>query len=219
MKTSLMIAALLSLMISKSSHAAVVIDNLATGSQSYSASLSGPSASIRFFGPFVNREVAFSFTSGSVDTLLTQFEFTTGVGAGTLNTIDVTLSTGILAPGGMNSILLGSVTPPSNSPGTQLLSISPALPPMLLANTLYWIHFTVPSGSSIYTISNSDAPVSAPGWSLGSTWLQDPNNPWNELNSGPLAKVRLTVDSIPEPSAALLGGIGLLLLLRRNRCA
>lgn len=217
MKNSILFAALLSLVISNSSQAAVVIDNLAAGTQSFSASLSGPSASIRFFGPFVNREVAFSFTSGTADSILTQFEFTTGVGAGTLNPINVTLSTGLLAPGGINSLLLGSVAPLSNSPGTQLLSVIPTLPPTLLANTLYWIHFTVPTGSSIYTIANSDAPVQAPGWNLGSTWLQDPNNPWNELNSGPLAKVRLTVDSIPEPSAMLLGGLSLLFLMKRRR--
>lgn len=220
MNISLILATALGLIANTTSRASVVIDNLATGTQSSSTSLSGPTAFIRFFGPFANREVSFSFTTDSNDSMLTELAFTLGIGSIQLDPIQVTLSTGSSAPGGSNPIVLGSVAPTSLTPMTQLLTVTPAQPTALSANTQYWVLFSVPSGSSIYTIGNSDAPVIEPGWTLGTTWYRNPNTTWEELDSGPLAKVRLSVETVvPEPSCALLGGISMLLLLKRKRPA
>jgi hypothetical protein len=196
------------------SNAAVVIDNLATGSQSFSLSLSGPTATGFFGGSFADREVAFSFTSGDYDTTLNKIEFYVSIGKPILGPIQMTLSTGSSVPGGNDSVVLGSVTPASTSPTVQLLEITPLIPATLTANTLYWIHVTVPSGGAVYSFANTNTPQTESGWSLGNSWSRTPSTAWSELDSGPVARIRLTV---PEPSSALLGGLGLLLLLKRKR--
>lgn len=195
----------------------IAIDNLAVGSQSFSASLSGPTATSFFGGDFSDREVAFSFTTGSIDAYLTELKFVTSIGNAQLSPIQLTLSTGTSVPGGVNPVVLGSVAPASSSPITQTLTVGPTIPPVLLANTTYWIHMTVPTGGGIYSIANTNTPIAEPGWSLGTTWLQDPLDPWSELTSGPVARIRMTVETIPEPQAALLGGLGIIALLRRRR--
>jgi hypothetical protein len=196
------------------SNAAVVIDNLATGSQSFSLSLSGPTATGFFGGSFADREVAFSFTSGDYDATLNKIEFYVSIGKPILGPIQMTLSTGSSVPGGNDSVVLGSVTPASTSPTVQLLEITPVIPATLTANTLYWIHVTVPSGGAVYSFANTNTPQTESGWSLGNSWSRTPSTAWSELDSGPVARIRLTV---PEPSSALLGGLGLLLLLKRKR--
>lgn len=196
------------------SNAAVVIDNLATGTQSFSLSVSGPTATGFLGGSFADREVAFSFTTGAYDTTLNMIEFYIAIGKPVLSPIQMTLSTGSSVPGGIDPVVLGSVTPASTSPTVQLLEIAPFIPASLTANTLYWIHVTVPSGGAVYSFANTDTPQIESGWGLGNTWSRTPSSSWSELNSGPVARIRLTV---PEPSSALLGGLGLLLLLKRKR--
>lgn len=196
------------------SQAAVVIDNLATGTQSFSLSLSGPTATGFFGGSFADREVAFSFTTGGYDTTLNKIEFYISIGKPILSPIQMTLSSGSSVPGGIDPVILGTVTPASVSPTVQLLDITPAIPATLTANTQYWIHVTVPSGGAVYSFANTNTPQIESGWSLGNTWSRTPSSAWSELDSGPVARIRLTV---PEPSSVLLGGMGLLLLLRRKR--
>lgn len=194
---------------------AVVIDNLAAGTQGFAASLSGPTA-VGFFGfPFANREVAFSFTSGPDLVRLTQMDFVVNI-TSSASPIQLMLSTGSSVPGGNDPVLIGSVAPAGNSPTTQTLTVVPASAIFLQPGTLYWVHFTVPSGSGNYTFNNGNAPVVDPGWSLGNTWSRSSStSAWSELTSGPQARVRLTV--VPEPSALLLGACGLLAVLRRRR--
>jgi len=200
------------------SRGAVVIDNLTIGSQSSSQSLSGPSAVSGFFGaPFPDREVAFSFLTGNSQYQLNSLEFAVAIGGGSLSPIMVTLSTGTLAPGGINPFSLGMVAPTSNSPTNQILAIVPTTATILEANTLYWIHYTVPTGNALYSIANSNTPTVDPEWTLGNSWSRTPTSPWSELDSGPVPRIRMTVTPIPEPAASLLGGIGCLLLLRRRR--
>ncbi|OYV06069.1 MAG: hypothetical protein CFE26_08310 [Verrucomicrobiales bacterium VVV1] len=196
------------------SNAAVVIDNLAAGTQSFSLSVSGPTATGFLGGSFADREVAFSFSTGAYDTTLNKIEFYIAIGKPILSPIQMTLSTGSSVPGGIDPVVLGSVTPASTSPTVQLLEITPVIPASLTANTLYWIHVTVPSGGAVYSFANTDTPQIESGWSLGNTWSRTPSSSWSELSSGPVARIRLTV---PEPSSALLGGLGLLLLLKRKR--
>jgi hypothetical protein len=216
MKASLILAAIFGLVATGISNAAVVIDNLATGNQSFSMSLSGPTATGFLGGPFADREVAFSFTTGSYDTTLNKLEFYIAIGKPILGPIQMTLSTGTSVPGGIDPVILGSITSTSTSPTIQLLEIAPTIPVDLTANTLYWVHVTVPTGGALYSFANTDTPMVESGWSLGNTWSRTPLSTWSELDSGPVARIRLTV---PEPSSALLGGLGLLLLLRRNRRA
>lgn len=194
---------------------AVVIDNLAAGSQGFAASISGPSA-VGFLGfPFANREIAFSFTSGPDLVRLTQFDFMVNI-TSNASPIQVMLSTGSGVPGGNDPVLVGSAAPASTSPTTQTLTIVPAGSVFLQPGTLYWLHLTVPTGSGNYSFNNSNAPVVDPSWSLGNTWSRSSSTgAWSEITSGPQARVRLTV--VPEPSSLLLGSCGLLLALRRRR--
>lgn len=195
---------------------AVVIDNLATGTQSYSASISGPEAPGFFFGTFEDREVAFSFTTGSTAVYLTELTFVIAIGNSFRDPIQLTMSTGASVPGGVGPVVLGSVTP-ATSPTSQTLTLNPTVPPLLSASTLYWIHVTVPAGKAIYSFANTNTPVIEPGWSLGTTWEQSPLSSWSELTSGPRARIRMTVDPIPEPGAALLlGSLGAIVLVKRR---
>lgn len=194
---------------------AVVIDNFGTGTQGFAHSLSGPTA-VGFFGfPFADREVAFSFTTGPEEVWMTKLEFAINV-TSNASAIQLELSTGSAVPGGVDPVVIGSVAPASNIPTSQTLSISPLGGVHLEASTLYWIHLTVPSGSGNYSFSNNNVPVVEPGWSLGNTWSRTgTSGVWSELNSGPQARIRMTV--VPEPGVALLGSAGLLLVLRRRR--
>jgi hypothetical protein len=87
---------------------------------------------------------------------------------------------------------------------------------LLEASTRYWIHFTVDSGYGAYALNNTQSQVSEPGWTLEntSTYTYAQSN-WNELHSGPQARVRMTV--VPETTSPLLGSIGARLFFRRRR--
>jgi PEP-CTERM motif len=201
-----------------SANAAIIIDNLASGTQSSSQSLSGPTAT-GFFGPtpFVNREVAFSFTTASTNVHLTDLTLQISLSKAILEPVRITMSTGSTVPGGTNSMILGDVTPSSSTPTSQLLTLIPSFQVLLAANTTYWMHLTVPTGAAVYSFQNTNSVVTEPGWSLGNSWSRDPSSSWNELSSGPQARIRMSVEPIPEPSAMLLGGCGLALLLRRRK--
>lgn len=204
--------------LSAASRAAVVIDNLTPGTLSFSQSLSGPTAT-GFFGlqPFADREVAFSFTTGSQDMFLTQLEFGIAIGKQILDPIQFTLSTGSSVPGGTNPIIIGSATPPTSTPTSQVLTLIPSLTVLLESNTQYWMHVTVPTGAAVYSFANTNNVSTAPGWSLGNSWSQSPGSPWSELDTGPQARIRMTAEPVPEPGACLLGGAAAILLLRRRR--
>lgn len=199
--------------------ATIAIDNLGAGTQGFAASLSGPTASFGIFGTFEDRQVAFSFVSGPAPVELTQLRFSINIGDVSIDPIQATLSTGGSVPGGINPITIGSAAPAAPTPVSQLMTIMPAAPIQLAANTSYWIHFTVPTGSAIYTINNSNAPVIEPGWSLGNTWYYAPDfgGSWTEVTSGPQARVELTVEAVPEPGSALLGLVAGGMALRRRR--
>lgn len=198
--------------------ATVVIDNLGAGTQGFAASLSGPSASF-VFGNFEDRQVAFSFVSGPAPVELTQLRFSINVGDISTDSIQATLSTGGSVPGGINPITIGSAAPAAPTPVGQLLTIVPVAPIQLTANTSYWIHFTVPTGTAIYTINNSNAPVIEPGWTLGNTWFFEPDfgGSWTEVTSGPQVRIEMTVEAVPEPSSTLLGLVAGVVALRRRR--
>ncbi len=201
-----------------SSSAAVVIDNLSLGTQSFSQTLSGPTATGFFFNnPMPDREVAFTFTTGGLNVYLTELSFGVAIGKAILDPIRLTLSKGSTVPGGTNPQILGEVTSPSSTPTNQILTLIPSLQVLLEANTQYWMHVTVPNGAAVYSFVNTNNQSLAPGWTLGNTWSQSPISPWSELTSGPQARIRMSVEAVPEPHAVLLGGVGCLLLLRRRR--
>ncbi len=200
------------------STAAVVIDNLSLGTQSFSQTLSGPTATGFFLPtPMPDREVAFSFTTAGTDVYLTEFAFGVSIGKAILDPIRLTLSKGASVPGGIDPQVIGEVTPPATTPTSQILTLTPSLQVLLEANTQYWMHVTVPVGAAVYSFANTNNPVIEPGWILENSWSQNPQSPWSELTSGPQARIRMTVDAVPEPQAALLGGFGMLVLLLRRR--
>jgi hypothetical protein len=218
MKTSCLLIPALCLLAHSPASAAVVIDNLTLGSQSSSQSISGPTAT-GFFGPtsFANREVAFSFTTASTSVYLTEIAFYVSLAKSILDPVRLTLSTGSTVPGGTNALILGEVAPATTTPTSQLLALAPSSQVQLAANTLYWMHVTVPVGAAVYSFQSTNSQIIEPGWALGNTWFQSPLSSWTEVTSGPQARIRLTVEPVPEASSALLGGCGVLLLLCRRR--
>ncbi len=199
------------------SAAYTAIDNIGNGSNAFSHTLSGPTATGFFMPvPFPDREVAYSFTTGAEDTYLDSLSFTLNTGKGILSPVQVVLSQGALAPGGMGSVTLGSVAP-SSSPANQVLTITPGFSTVLSASTSYWLHFTVPVGAALYSLPSSDGAVLASGWAMGITWYKTPSSAWTDGNASLGGDIRLNVTPIPEPSSALLGGLGVLILLRRRR--
>jgi hypothetical protein len=192
--------------------AAVVIDNLTPGTTNFASSITGPVGG-GFFSPPPNRQSAFSFITGNSQYTLDALEFLVNV-ANSSTGIQVALSTGSSVPGGTGTIVLGTAAA-ATSPVTQLLSVSPSTPVLLAASTRYWIHFTVTSGSGAYALNNTDNVIAATGWTLENTHEFAVSN-WNEITSGPQARIRLSATAVPEPTAPLLGGIGLLFLLRRR---
>ena len=204
-------------LLSHSPAATVVIDNMTPGTQGFAASLSGPAAEVFPFDPFPDRQVAFSFISGPGAVALSQLTFIIFLGDVYLSPIEATLSTGSAVPGGVAALSLGTVTPAA-APAGQVLSISPAVPIPLAPSTEYWVHFTVPAGAGLYSILNNNNPVLSSGFSLGNTWYYDPDSSWTDITSGPQARVRLSVEAVPEPGVALLGMLaGLAVLCRRSR--
>lgn len=198
--------------------AAVVINNLPFGSQGFSESLSGPDGQDFFGDPYVDREIAFSFTTGIANASLTEVAFLTSVGGNGTSPIQLELSTGSTAPGGTTPLVFGAATPTGSIPVTQLLTITPGSPVQLLANTQYWFRFTVPVGTDVYTILNTNTPVLTNGWSLGTTWRSAEGMPWEEINSTLSPRVRITaIEAVPEPGTLLLGATSLILLFRRSR--
>jgi hypothetical protein len=201
-------------------YAAVLIDNLPFGTQGFSENLSGPGGQDFFGDPFINREVAFSVTTGIYNTALTEVAFFASVGGNGVSPIELEISLGSTAPGGTNPVVFGTVTPIGPVPVTQLLAITPVAPVPLLANTQYWFRFTVPAGTDVYTILNTNTPVLTNGWSLGTTWRSEEGAPWEEVNGILSPRVRLTgIEAVPEPSGALLGAVSMVLLFRRSRRA
>jgi hypothetical protein len=198
-------------------NAALVIDNIGNGSNAFSSTLSGPTATGFFFPtPFENREIAFSFTTGTTETYLESLSMVMNIGKGILDPIQIALSTGASAPGGTGTVTLGSATP-VGSPANQTLTFMPTVPPVLQPSTLYWLHITVPSGAAVYSVPSSDGAVLASGWSLGTTWTKTPSTAWTEGNSILGGDIRLNASPVPEPGTAMLGSIGMLLLIRRRR--
>ena len=106
------------LAVASESNATVVINNLPFGSQGFAESLSGPDGQDFFGDPFADHEIAFSFTTGSVDATLTEIAFLASISGNGTSPIQLELSTGGSAPGGTNPIAFGSATPSGPTPVT-----------------------------------------------------------------------------------------------------
>ncbi|MEM9080393.1 MAG: choice-of-anchor R domain-containing protein [Verrucomicrobiota bacterium] len=193
--------------------AAVVIDNIAAGTQGFSTGVTGPTAGFGIF-TIPDNQTAFTFTSGPVaDTLLSLDVVINS--ADNSSPILATLSTGPNVPGGNNSVTIGSVTP-ATATGITTVTFSPTNGIALDPSTTYWIHFTVPSGSGNYTALHSNTPNESFGYALNNPWQLPTIGGWSELTSGIKPRIRMTT-AIPEPSAALLASLSTFFLLRRKR--
>ncbi|MGJ8695541.1 MAG: choice-of-anchor R domain-containing protein [Verrucomicrobiaceae bacterium] len=200
-----------------STHGAVVIDNIAVGTQSFATGISGPNAGGvgPIFAGSKNLESAFRFTTGPAGGDLTSLSLVISVADNT-SPIVATISTGPNVPGGTNPTALGSVLPAAPS-GITTISFVPGSGITLASNSEYWVHLTVPSGAGWYSMLNSNAPVESLGWDLDNSWNRPATGGWSEITSGPQARTRLEIASVPEPGAGLLGGLAFLVLLGRRR--
>lgn len=208
------LAAVAALGISTHAGAVVVIDNLTGGGSGFASTISGP-VSGGFFAAPAGRESAFSFITGTTDSYLSTLDVSVNISNNSVG-LQATISTGSSVPGGVNPLLIGTVTPASASPITQLLTFTPGSTILLESSTRYWIHLTVASGSGAYSFNNTQSQVIEPGWTLENTHFYELGL-WSEITSGSQARIRLDVTPVPEPGATALGGIGMLLLLRRRR--
>jgi hypothetical protein len=201
---------------SSSAMAVVVIDNLAAGTQGFAATVSGPVGG-GFFAPPPNGQAVFSFVTGMERSYLNSLSVSVNVSNGSQPLV-ATLSSGPTIPSVAGTIEIGSVAGTVGGPITQTLTFVPGSQLILEAATRYWVHFAVNAGNASYTLNNTNTPVVDPEWTLENTHFRSNSlSPWNELTSGPQARARLDVTVIPEPTAALLGGMGMLVLLRRRR--
>lgn len=202
--------------------AAVVLDAI-TGATlgGTSANITGPDTAISFFGsplPFPNNQAAVRFQTGAFPATLDQVDFRLNIqNATNIHPVQVVLSTGATAPGGTNPIVVGTVTPTPPGAFGQTLTVAPPGGIALAANTEYWLHFTTTGSNPFYSIASSDNVTSTGSWALTEVWRIQPPNPWTEI-AGLTPAIRLSAtETVPEPSAALLGLAGALLLLRRRR--
>jgi hypothetical protein len=205
-----------------SAEAVLVIDNFGT-SIGGSAAASGPTAA--FFGglsPFPDREAAFNFTTGGSNAYLNELQIILAVGDASSPMV-ATLSTGASVPGGTNPVALGTFAPVSALPTIQTATFTQTPSTILLtANTEYWVHLTVPTGAGIYTMSFSDTPTYSNGYALDEAWGYTPASGipptgWNLDGTSGVARIRLDVTPVPEPTAALLCGLGAIVLLHGRR--
>lgn len=202
--------------LSQAAQAVVVIDNLAAGTQGFAATVSGPTGG-GFFAPPPNGQAVFSFVTGTDRTYINSLSVSVNV-SNSSQPLVATLSSGPTIPSVAGPIEIGSVAGTVGGPITQTLTFVPGSQLILEAATRYWIHFAVNVGNGSYTLNNTNTPVVDPEWTLeNSHYRSNSLSPWNEVTSGPQARVRLDVTVIPEPAAALLGGMGMLVLLRRRR--
>lgn len=209
-----------------SASGALVLDAITNASLGgASTNLTGPDTSINLFGtpiPLPDNQVAVRFSTGAYAATLDQLDFALNLSnPNFLDPVQVTLSSGPTAPGGLSPITVGTATPVSTTLGgfTQVLTISPGAPVSLIPNTEYWLHFTVTGSQTFYALASSNTENAIGTWDFTEVWtLQPQTSPsWGPIN-GLTPAVRLhATESVPEPVTALLGSLGLLLVLRRRR--
>lgn len=198
--------------ITSDARAVVVIDNLTAGANSFATSITGPIGG-GFFAPPPNRQSVFSFVTGTDVSYLDTLQIVVNL-ANSSSGMQAAISTGSSVPGGTGETIVATVNA-ATSPITQTLTFTPMSTILLNAATRYWIRLSVPSGSGAFALNNTTGATTALGWTLENTHSYAPSS-WTELDSGPQARIRLSVTPIPETTSSMVGCIGVFLLLRRR---
>lgn len=206
-----------------SAPAAIVFDSITNGTfGGASTTITGPNSALIVFGtpsPFPNHEVAVEFQTGPLPSTLDQLEFALNTGLSpSTDAVDVSLSTGATAPGGAATVSLGSVSPTGSNP-TEILSITPTVPPSLAANSSYWLHFTTSGNAPLYSLAPIFGGGATGSWSINEVSILHPNvspNWTTQASLIPALRIQGT-EAIPEPSAILLCTLGLLASMQRRR--
>jgi hypothetical protein len=95
-------------------------------------------------------------------------------------------------------------------------SYTPTTPVTLTDGATYFLRLTVNGSASQYTINRTSTAATGP-WSMGNFFTRPGMGTWTGGGFSPETMVEITANAVPEPSAALLGCVGLVVALRRRR--
>lgn len=158
------------------------------------------------------QEYGFEFTVGGGDHRLDTITVGVGVHFGTLPlTVELYES-----PSGPDSaVFLTAMTGPSQ-PADQLATYTPASYTELTDGSTYFLRFWVNGNASSYGIQKTN-PVASGTFAMGDNYQRTAGGSWGSGTQANESLAEITATPIPEPAAALLGGLGTLLVLRRRR--
>jgi hypothetical protein len=166
-------------------------------------------------------------TGGAIPTPISYgFEFTVGAGDHDLTSISLDIGTHFgTVP--LSVDLMSSPSGPATAtfltemsgplqPNNQIATYSPLTPVTLVDGATYFLRLTVNGSASQYGINRTGTAATGT-WTMGDFYVRPGAGTWSPGGFSPETMVEIVASPIPEPSAAILGCAGLLILLRRRR--
>lgn len=154
----------------------------------------------------------FEFTVGGGDYELVTISLDIGTHLGSLPlSVDLYSST----TGPDSATFMTSMTGPSQ-PVSQVATYAPDMPVTLLDGATYFLRMSVNGSASSYGINRTSTAATGP-WTMGNYFVRPGSGTWSPGGFSPETMVEITANPVPEPAAALLGCVGLIVILRRRR--
>lgn len=169
---------------------------------------------IKGTGGFIPTPISygFEFTVGGGDYALEAISLDIGTHFGTVP-ISVDLFS---SPTGPNAATFMTAMTGPSQPSNQVASYTPTTPVTLTDGATYFLRLTVNGSASQYTINRTSTAATGP-WSMGNFFTRPGMGTWTGGGFSPETMVEITANAVPEPTAALLGCVGLVVALRRRR--